>query len=138
MDYIIYSFLSRIIFLEELIMSLIIDLEAYIEELKHQPGNEIFKIRRKLEGIRALYLKRGNAIPVTKKFELHCKDCGSSMLREDDYYLHLRKSHNYSDQDAAIETVNPKREFEINLHTLDSLLTDYTEHYLDDGHYEIT
>ena len=113
-------------------------LNSLIEELKRQPGDEVFTIRRKLEKIREIELKRGNAIKVTKEFVLSCTECNSTMLREDDYYLHLRKSHDYSDESASAETVKPRQKFQMHMQTLENLLTNYTEHYLDDGHYEIT
>ena len=116
-------------------MSLILDLELLIEKLKREPGEEVFKIRRQIEKCREHYLKQGNAIPVTKKFELQCKDCGSTMLQEDDYYLHLRKSHTYSDEEAAKEATNPRHGHEQSLQQLEALLTEFTDYYLEEPNY---
>ena len=113
-------------------LSLILDLELLIEKLKREPGDEIFRVRRQIEKCRANYLKQGNAVPIVKKFEITCSDCEATMSRADDYYLHLRKSHNYSDEDASKMTVIPQQNYEQSLQQLEALLTEFTDHYLEE------
>ena len=113
-------------------MSLITDLELLIEQLKREPGDEVFRIRRRIEKCRANYLKQGNAVPIVKKFELACIECGSTMLREDDYYLHLRKTHGCTDEEASAKTVEPHQDYEQSLQQLEALLTEFTDHYLEE------
>jgi hypothetical protein len=113
-------------------MSLILDLEELIEQLKREPGQEVFAVRRRIEKCRATYLKQGNAIPIVKPLEINCLECGSTMTREDDLYLHLRKSHHYSDEDASSEATNPRHDYESSLQKLEALLTEFTDYYLEE------
>ena len=113
-------------------MSLILDLELLIEQLKREPGDEVFRIRRRIEKCRETYLKQGNAIPITKSLEIKCCFCNEVFLREDDLYLHLRKKEGCSDEDASAKTILSRHGYEQSLQQLDALLTEFTDCYLEE------
>lgn len=113
-------------------MTLIQDLEQLIAELKREPGDEIFHIRRRIEKCRENYLKHGNAIPVIKPLEIKCLECQMVFSREDDLYLHLRKKEGYSDEDASTETIKSRHGYESSLQQLEALLTEFTDYYLEE------
>jgi len=114
-------------------MKLLQNLEKLIEELKREPGDEVFRIRRRIEKCREQHLKQGNAIPILKPLEIKCCECGMIFIREDDLYLHLRKKEGYSDENASTETTNPRLGYESSLQKLEALLTEFTDYYLEES-----
>jgi hypothetical protein len=54
-------------------------------------------------------------------------------MRDEDYYLHLRKTHNYSDDDASVEANNPRRDYDAGLVELKRLMAVYTETLIEDA-----
>ncbi len=113
-------------------MKLLQNLEKLIDELKREPGEEVFRIRRRIEKCRELHLKQGNAIPILKSLEIKCCECGMVFPREDDLYLHLRKKEGYPDEDASSETLNSRYGYESSLQKLEALLTEFTDYYLEE------
>jgi len=100
----------------------------YSEERK-----TVFLARRALQKAQNDYLKQGDRVEVTKEFELCCKECNAVQLREEDYYLHLRQKHDYTDEEAAEESNNPRANYEQGLQQLKELLATYTETLLEDA-----
>ena len=114
-------------------------IEATIAELKEledddRPGR-LYTLRRKLEYGLFDYIKQGNRIPVVNKFKILCRDCGNTQLREEDYYLHLRKDHNVTDQEAAIEANRPRTEHDEQIQQLSDLLEQFTDFQLEEKCY---
>ena len=113
----------------------VLDVLRDIEDEMHEVAAKriVFTARRRLEAAQNDYLKQGDRVEVTKKFKLCCTECNAEQMREEDYYLHLRQKHDYSDEDAATESNNPRANYEQGLQQLRELLAEYTETYLEDA-----
>jgi hypothetical protein len=124
-------------------MKLLEDIDLIIEQLhtlqarsiNTWQAKEIYAIRRQLEEARNDYIKQGDRIKISKPFEIICKECQAKQLRTEDYYVHLRKQHNYQDQDASTEATDPLRNYEAGITQLNNLLTEFTEARLEENHY---
>lgn len=92
----------------------------------------IFKVRRSLQIAQNEYLKQGDRVLITKKFELRCCECNEKQSTEDEYYLHLRQKHNYPDEDASVQTTNPRHGYDTGLQELRNLLSEYTDTLLEE------
>lgn len=102
------------------------------EESSLETRKRIFAARRALQEAQNDYIKQGDRIKVTRKFVIHCTECGDMQMREEDYYLHLRQKHKYPDEDAASESNNPRIGYEQGLQQLKELLAQYTETLLEE------
>ncbi len=121
-------------------MKLLEDIDLIIEQLHtlqacNMNTAGIYAIRRQLEEARNDYIKQGDRIKISKPFEIICKECQAKQLRTEDYYVHLRKQHNYQDQDASTEATDPLRNYEAGITQLNNLLTEFTEARLEENHY---
>ena len=92
----------------------------------------VYKLRRELQEAQNEYLKQGERIPISTKFEIRCCECDQVQLREEDYYLHLRHDHQYPDEDAATESNNPRSNYDSDLAQLRRLIAQYTGALLQD------
>lgn len=115
---------------------LVLDTLRDIEEafpMESSPRKSIFEARRKLQAAQDDYLKQGDRIEITKKFEIRCTECNELQMREEDYYLHLRQKHQYPDEDAATESNNPRTNYEQGIQQLRELTAEYTEALLEEN-----
>jgi len=108
-------------------------IDAVVDEMRELEGEQIFTLRRRLQEAQNDFLKQGERIPITNKFKINCKECGSEQLAEEHYYLHLRQKHQYADEDAVEESNRPRIEYESGLQDLNNLLREYTEVQLEDN-----
>ena len=112
-------------------------IEDIVDELRELEADDerplrLFTIRRRLKAVQHEYNKQGDRIPVTKKFVIRCCECSEEMLRQDDYYLHLRKEHNCSDEEASKKTIQPLTDYEQGIAKLKELLAEFTQTPLND------
>jgi len=110
--------------------------EVAITALKDIDIPGIYQIHRDLEEALFEYMKQGNRIPIRHKFEILCRDCGEKQLNTESYYLHLRKEHNGTDQQAAIEANVPHTEYEKLIQLLSDLLEQFTDFQLEEKCYD--
>lgn len=101
------------------------------ERFQGDDALDVFKLRRELEAAVFEYHKQGERIPI-REFELECELCGADMMNEDEYYLHLRKTHSTPDNEAVEITNRPRTEYEAETNQLSSLLSKYTDYDLED------
>lgn len=108
--------------------------EGVVEQLRKLEGSnrKLYPLRRKLQEAQNDFIKQGERVKITKEFELHCIECGEKQLREEDYYLHLRQQHQYSDEDAASEANEPLRNYELGIQDLKKGLREFTDTLLED------
>jgi hypothetical protein len=114
-------------------MKFLEDIELIIEKL--HTTTDLYVIRRLLEAARNDYIKQGDRIKISKPFEIICKECQAKQLRTEDYYVHLRKQHQYSDEEASTTATEPVRDYETGITHLNDLLTEFTEARLEENHY---
>ena len=112
-------------------------IEGVVEELREletddaRPGR-LFTIRRRLQAAQNEFIKQGDRVLISKQFEIQCIECKQIQINEDNYYLHLRQQHKYTDEDAASETSNPRHNYDLGIFELRKLLTEYTDTLLEE------
>lgn len=87
--------------------------------------------RRKLEAAYHDHLKQGDRVPV-KPFVLECPECHQQAPSMDWLYLHLRKVHNYPEEDAAAGSTTARAEYDADITTLRRLMGKHTEILLEE------
>ena len=76
-------------------------------------------------------VKQGLTIPVSHAFEIRCRHCKALLADESNYMAHLRDAHKYtSEEDIEIAINEPRIQYEIGLHHLETLLHEYTDYTL--------
>lgn len=111
--------------------------EDVVNELRElEPDDErpgrLFTIRRRLQEAQNDYLKQGDRVLITKEFKIECTECNQPQMREEDYYLHLRQKHKYSDEEAASESNEPLRNYEEGIQSLKKGLREFTQVMLEE------
>lgn len=107
-------------------------LRAVENELRDDARMSVFTARRYLQAGLFEAEKQGSRIAVRKEFEMICEVCKKVMTGEEEYYLHLRKAHKISEQEAAEHSNKPRGEYETDIQELRRLLAEYTDSDLED------
>ena len=95
-------------------------------------GDEIFKITRKLERACNDLMHQGTRIAVTSNFVYQCPKCAIDLENSDMLYVHYRKSHSDSDDEAAAIAHKSKQEYDDDIVNLRNLLIKHTKIMLEE------
>ena len=103
-------------------------IDAVIPDLQDLENRDtrILYIRRQLERAQEEFIKQGSRIQITKKLQYECPQCHAIQPDSEVLYLHLRKKHQASDDEANTYVAGLEHEFHKEVNMLKQLLRKYT------------
>jgi hypothetical protein len=107
-------------------------LRAVETQLPEEQKLELYKARRYLQTGLFEHEKQGERIPVRKTFVMQCEICKTPIDGEEAMYLHLRKKHKVSEEEAALGANVQRDAYQKDLGELRRLLAEYTDADLED------
>lgn len=96
-----------------------------LRELENQDARILF-IRRQLETAQEDFIKRGNRLQISRPLQYECPTCHKIQPDSEVLYLHMRKNHNHSDDEANTYVAELEGNYHKEVNLLKQLLRKYT------------
>ena len=110
------------------------ELKSVVNDLLRleKTNSNVYPVRRRVERIYHDWLKTGQLVPISHKYNISCVECEQDMASIMAYYCHLVAVHEYEAAQAEETAAEPEVIYQREVKELQELLNKYTDVQLEE------